>query len=246
MPFLVVASGLILLSVAACHSGNGGNQTWKGFRPEQARKYQGTYTGSYDKGIITLVINYISGRTVSGYDVHKGLRRNVNGELTQQGALLSFVLKEPGGHPYDGIFTFTMDTTNRTIKGQWTQLDSNATKKIQPKSFDLTRSPEKDGYDQDMEWVSGGDSLLIFNPDGTCQFSFYKNPADSTSQQITVHGNYIHQVDTFRIEWEKNTHTPAQNMKMIIIEIHNQDAGGDYSERRLRGGGWEFYKQNWG
>src|ERR1700755_3101560 len=82
-----VCSALLTTSaLSGCHSAmdhGGGNTTPAGVSGNLAAKAMGTYTGSLDnKDLITLVINYISGKTVSGYDIHKGLRRNVNGELT--------------------------------------------------------------------------------------------------------------------------------------------------------------------
>ena len=43
--------------------------------------FEGTYSGSFDQGYITIVLNYISGKNVSGYNLHKGVRRSINGSL---------------------------------------------------------------------------------------------------------------------------------------------------------------------
>jgi len=75
----------------------------------------GTYSGLYSKGLITLAINYISGSTASGYNLHKGLRRNINGPVELKGGQLNFVLKEPGGNPYDGTFYLSLDTASLKI-----------------------------------------------------------------------------------------------------------------------------------
>ena len=85
---------------------------------------QGMYTGHYSKGFITLVINYISGNIASGYDIHKGLRRNLNGQVEQQGSTLTFVLKEPGGNPYDGTFYISLDSATEKMTGKWVPADS--------------------------------------------------------------------------------------------------------------------------
>ena len=86
-----------------------------GLSDSLAEKAMGTYSGQFGKSLITVVINYISGRTVSGYDLHKGLRRNFNGEVTQLDNFLNFVVKEPGDNRYDGAFSLSLDTTSWKI-----------------------------------------------------------------------------------------------------------------------------------
>lgn len=199
----------------------------------------GAYSGSFNKGFMTLVINYISGKTVSGYNIHKGLRRNFNGELSRVGSGLNFVLKEPGDNPFDGTFYFTLDTATLLIKGKWVAKDSV---KIKPKQLALSRRPETEENNLN-QWttVGGGDTTLNFNTNGTCEYTLYERPEDSTSQLITVRGNYEQKKDTFRIEWGKNTHTPAQSMKMIILHSKIKgDDGEEYEEVRLAGHGLEF------
>jgi hypothetical protein len=233
---------LSMLSLGACHSSQGENTAAAGIRSEEAQKYIGTYSGTFNKSIITLVINYISGKTVSGYNVHKGLRRNINGEVTRNGSLLNFVLKEPGDNPFDGIFTFTLDTADLAIRGTWTPLDSTKTKS---KTLTLSRRQDAGQVDNDT-WVAGGaaagDSVLTFNNDGTCEFGLYERPQDSTSQLITIRGNYEQKADTFRIEWEKNTHMPAQSMRLVIYHPKENPAdSGMYQPLKLRGHGLEFF-----
>jgi len=175
----------------------------------------GTYSGSFNKGIITLVLNYISGKTVSGYDIHKGLRRNVNGEVSRDGGKLSFVLKEPGDNPYDGVFYFSLDTASLKINGKWVPMDSSklSTKKLALSRKKVDKSMEDYGY----LWTSfgKGDTSLEFHQDGSCDLSFYQLPEDSTSQLIDIQGSYIINKDTFRIEWQKNDYFPSTLMKLV-------------------------------
>src|SRR5271170_123945 len=84
----------------------------------------GTWMGHYSKGLLTLAINYVSGDIVSGYDIHKGLRRNLNGSVEQKDGRLEFVLKEPGGNPYDGTFYLSLDTATDKMSGKWVPTDA--------------------------------------------------------------------------------------------------------------------------
>ena len=175
----------------------------------------GMYSGHFSKGLITLVINYISGNVASGYEVHKGLRRNVNGQVEQKGGSLVFVLKEPGGNPFDGTFYITLDSMTEKITGTWVPVDSvKAHTHTGP--VELTRVDEsKQDEDRDYgdEWESSiGD--LTFYRNGTCTLEYYPSQADN-SQLKTVRGSYEQKADTFFIEWQNNDHTPALKMKVV-------------------------------
>jgi len=177
-----------------------------------SQKTMGTYTGQFGKGLISVVVNYINGQTVSGYDIHKGLRRNFNGEVVQQGGVLQFVLKEPGSNPFDGTFNLTLDTARREMKGKWAPFDSS---KGPARLLSLERKEGNDGFDTlGGLWVAGRDSVLTLAIDGTCSYEFYQRPDDSTSQLITLKGNYTIRGSECRIEWAKNDYFPS--MRLIV------------------------------
>jgi hypothetical protein len=234
---------LSLSILCACHSshGNGKNETAvPRLTDDEAAKYTGTYSGSLNKGIITLVLNYISGNTVSGYNVHKGVRRNFNGEVTRDGSNLNFVLKEPGNNPYDGTFYFSLDTASQKITGKWVPLDST---KTSSKTLALYRK-KVDKSLLDYNWVTTGkgDTTLDFHDDGTCVLTFYERPEDSTSQLITIRGNFVSKKDTFTIDWQKNTSLPAGLMKLVRYHTKFQNNPDDPEGEipSLKGAGLEF------
>jgi len=231
---------LSILICSSCHSTHkdGTDHTFADIRETEAAKYMGAYSGSFNKGIITLVLNYISGKTVSGYNVHKGLRRNINGEVTRDGGTLNFVLKEPGDNPYDGTFYFSLDTASLKLNGRWVPLDSS---KISAKKLALTRRKTDPTESYEVLWhtIATGDSSLLFKQDGTCEFTFYERPQDSTSQLITIRGNYISNKDTFKIEWQKNSSLPAPMMKMVRYHVRSE-SDPDMDAMYLRGHGLEF------
>lgn len=108
----LLTCGLILCSLAAIsgHSASGdASAGWPGVPDSAAAHLQGAYSGKFKSGLMTLVINYVSGNTVSGYDLHKGVRRNVNGEIGEKDGRYVLVLKEPGGNPLDGTFYLSAD-----------------------------------------------------------------------------------------------------------------------------------------
>lgn len=233
---------LLVLSLFACHQRQPvAPGSLNGIPDRLASSVTGTYSGHYSKGLITLVINYISGYIVSGYDVHKGLRRNLNGAVEQIDGHLIFELKEPGGNPYDGTFFINLDTVSGKITGKWIPTDST---KAHAGPLDLARSDGADREEYSDEW--GGDlGTLTFQKDGICTLEYYPTRGGN-SQLITVTGSYEVKGNTFRIDWQRNDHTPVLNMKLIQqagTESTDSTAG---SAPRLVGNGVEFVKRTAG
>ncbi len=209
--------------------------------------FEGTYAGNFDQGLITIVLNYISGKNVSGYNLHKGVRRNINGNLQPEGDSYKFILKEPGDNPFDGTFEFTIDTVKFAMNGRWRPNDSSKTKS---KTLALQKQPKKipGNFDDELGmWVPASgtysaDTTLEFTPEGTCEYKFYATPGDSTSQVNSVKGNYVQVKDTVVIEWQKNSFTPLQKMKLVKKTKKIKTEGDSYDEQQLIGNGWKFTK----
>src|SRR5438874_1043535 len=99
----------ILLFAAGCKDKNPPDKTNSSVVNEKiyipfypVDKFEGTYSGSFGDGFITINLNYVSGKNVSGYNLHKGTRRNINGFLQPADNGFKFILKEPGDNLYDG------------------------------------------------------------------------------------------------------------------------------------------------
>jgi len=178
----------------------------------------GTYSGHYSKGLLTMAINYISGNIASGYDIHKGLRRNLNGSVESKDGRLEFVLKEPGGNPYDGTFYLSLDTAADKISGKWVPADSKMAKEGPLELARTTYASNMPDLDN-CEWTNDLGTLQ-FGEEGVCTLQYYPgedsvNIADANAQQITVKGSYEVKGDTIRIDWQRNNRTPALNMRLI-------------------------------
>lgn len=244
----------LLIALSACNSKNGdiaasgqdSATAQKIFMPQYAvNRFEGEYKGSFDQGFITIVLNYVNGRNVSGYNLHKGMRRNINGTVQAGSGAYSFVLKEPGDNPFDGTFEFTIDTATFNLSGKWTPNDPS---KTSAKTLALQKQANKSNNnmeDQLGTWVPASgtystDTTLDFSADGICEYKFYATPGDSTSQINSVKGNYIVSRDTLVIEWQKNAFTPAQKMKLVKKTKKIKNGGEEYEELQLSGHGWKF------
>jgi hypothetical protein len=233
---------LLALFLFACHPRQhvaAGSLT--GIPDRLASSVRGTYYGHYSKGLITLVINYISGGTASGYDIHKGLRRNLNGEVVQNGGQVSFVLKEPGGNPYDGTFFLSFDTATNKISGRWVPTDST---KAHSGAVSLA-GKDTTGANEYLGEFLGDLGRLSFGEEGVCTLEYYPSKGDN-SQLITVKGSYEQKGDTLRIDWQRNDRTPVLNMRLIRKAAVNGTDSTSGSPSRLVGDGVEFVENNAG
>jgi hypothetical protein len=201
-----------------------------------AARIMGTYNGHFKQGMLTLVINYLSDNTVSGYDLQKEERRNINGTVQQKGGQLEFVLKEPGNQPQDGTFYLVMDTISRAVTGKWVPRDST---KVQTGSLDLKR------WDKDTseEYIYGSwnDDLdvLSFKDNGTCTLT-YSKPGAPDGPGITIWGDYEQKRDTLIIDWQPNQHLPAKQMRLVKYPYTEGSGDNPGSPACLRGSGRKF------
>jgi hypothetical protein len=242
-PSSCLAIGLVLTAIA-CHqpqsTANGSSAGSPAIAGSLAAAVQGSYQGHYSKGLLTLVINYISGNIASGYDFHKGLRRNLNGQVTQKGGQLVFEMKEPGGNPYDGTFFLNLDTASGKITGKWVPVDNTKAKEgplTLSKMINNGRAWNGDDY-MPTEWRGTLGELSLLD-DGTCRLEYYPSE-DDKSQLVTVKGNFEIKNDTIRIDWQRNSRTPTVNMKLVYHRYVESTDSTDGSPFKLTGNGLEF------
>lgn len=183
---------------------------------------QGIYSGHYSKGILRLEINYISGNIASGFDLHKGLRRNLNGRAEEKDGKLLFELHEPGGNPTDGTFYLTLDSAGWTITGTWVPSDPSKAKGGPVELTKVDAAWRRRVDEEETPWTGDlGD--LVFHNDGTCELSYYLT--QGSEQLTTIRGSFERSADTVRIEWQYNTHVPALKMKLVAHpEVEGHDS----------------------
>jgi hypothetical protein len=115
------------------------NETSKNLRKESVI---GSYVGLFgedpdENNKITLLINYIDEKTVTGSSIVGGNDRPFEGSYTIKGdGMLEIEANEPGDNPYDGHFTITANLNQPDkISGSWRPFKNNTT----PKSYTLLR-----------------------------------------------------------------------------------------------------------
>lgn len=174
---------------------------------------KGMYIGKFAGSDIRIILNYVSGKNAIGYNIHKGLQRNLKGKVTRSGDSIRIVLSEPGDHEYDGIFTLDFIGDDHAPKGFWV---SNSGK-IPKRTFTLKKlvfeEPENEG-DVNMSnfanifgYLSDTIGDYQFMDDGLCLFQYYPGEHDYENhldQFTEVRGSWSLDGKTVTVEWQPN------------------------------------------
>ena len=88
---------------------------------KQASAMIGTYVGTFGTHKITICVDRVIGKTVTGYNIVSGNERAFSGTWSQAAGEPGFVVlaQEPGDDPADGIFKFLYSPEAKVITGQW-------------------------------------------------------------------------------------------------------------------------------
>lgn len=180
------------------------------------KAFEGEYVGDFGDGHIVIVLSYVQGKNVSGYNVHKGLRRNLKGTITEEDGSYRFQLDEPGDHQYDGKFDFTLNLVDYTGKGTWTPLHKDL---VAAKSFEL-RQRETDSSSNQFVGFWDGPEMLEIKPDGMVILTYWE-PIPGTedeSEQQTIRGQWLAQGDNITIEWPKNPYNNGEKYELTYTK----------------------------
>lgn len=184
----------------------------------------GTYKGDFGGSPIYITINYCSGNKIAGYNTHKGLRRNISGNITNKGNKLDIQLAEPGDHEFDGVFSLVMDTSLNNATGSWKPVND---KSLTQKQLNLTRIRQDAEY---LGFMSGDHCDIFFDRDGSCTLNFYEKVNDSTfsKQMNTLRGTWERQSDTVvQVNWQPN---PAYQPRSTTFALEYNSGEGTYED----------------
>jgi len=179
-----------------------------------AGKLKGLYTGMFDGTPISISINYISGKNVSGYNVHKGLKRNMRGSLETFGSQMKVMLDEPGNNQFDGHFVLFIDTTSFTGKGTWEPKNDAALKR---KDFNFTKNKEEAYNELAATWADTLNRTLLLKPDRSAMFSYFTGKGTASEQMENIGGNWQQKKDSVIVYWQPNTLFPSRRSSFFIM-----------------------------
>jgi outer membrane lipoprotein-sorting protein len=179
----------------------------------------------------------VSDNHASGYNVHKGLTRNISGTIEATADGLHLQLAEPGNNQYDGKFDFIIDTTNWMARGYWTPF-----KKGEEAAFQLKKKVVlKEEEQWDMIFTDTLQNYITLKPDGSCSYTYLADTTN-TGQEHTIRGNYTREKGKVTVYWQKNNVFPQKSVFTLIETKPYKDE--DYIEKTLKGEG-RVFSQLW-
>lgn len=187
---------------------------------------QGIYIGDFGGSPIRIILNYVSNKNAIGYNIHKGLQRNIMGKVTRSGDSIQLVLSEPGDNKYDGVFTINFTGIDNAPEGEWTAND----KKIPGQSFKLKKviidEKLKEGeitmtnFADVFNQMSDTIGEYRFMNDGLVILKYYPdNDADWDKQQYKeLKGSWELKGKHVIVNWEPSTIFKGDVIEMDIVE----------------------------
>ncbi len=190
----------------------------------EVQKLKGLYSGTFDGSPISISINYVSGKNVSGYNVHKGLKRNMRGTMQPFGTQIKLLLDEPGNNRFDGHFEMFIDTASFSGKGTWKPKNDSS---LKTKDFSFTKSEDEGNGYRNLEaiWSDSLDRSFELKFDGTAIFAFYTGKGTPQEQLQNFSGNWQKKADSVIIYWQPNSIFPGRRSSFFMVkEIFPEDS----------------------
>lgn len=173
----------------------------------------GLYIGDFGESSLRIEITYLNQHKVVGYNLLKGLQRNLSGDVFYSDSLFTLTLNEPGDHEYDGKFVLYIDQSNCSVSGEW---HSNSGK-ISAKKFNLEKIELNSDYDAPISkenlssrfyFLSNqlGHDIQFFS-NGKVTYTYYINFEESENNEAkpeSFNGNWSLSDDKIVVEFEKN------------------------------------------
>jgi len=118
--------------------------------PAPGEEILGSYVGSFGDNKITLLITKASNDSIEGRSIVGGNDRPFKGIYSYHEGIYNAVVKEPGDHKDDGVFTFSMTKANlNQVTGNWKPNDNKRPAKeysLQKRKFEY--NPNVGNYPQ--------------------------------------------------------------------------------------------------
>ena len=202
--------------------------------PISSEKVKGTYIGDFKGSPIAITFNYVTDNHASGYNIHKGLTRNISGSIEIVKGKLHLQVAEPGNNKYDGKFDLVIDTAKWTGDGIFEPFQQgNAA------SFHFKRQPIAENLNEyDDRLMDSLGNYITLLTDGSCTYT-YLSDTTNTGQQLTVHGNYTRDNKNLIIYWQKNS-VFLSPKSIFRYQTVRPDPNEDYSIKTATGEGKVF------
>lgn len=191
---------------------------------------KGMYIGDFAGSDIRINITYISSKNVVGYNIHKGLLRNISGKVEQSIDSVLLKMEEPGDNKFDGTFQLFVNRENLAINGIWVPFDKKLTpktftlKKVIPMEYDENAPITNGNFTHYFRYVSDTIGEFEFSEDGFVVYSYYPTVGSTgkKEQLETVKGTWSVKAKSVIVNWQPNTAFPKSSSTFTITNDEYQ------------------------
>ncbi|AEA42064.1 hypothetical protein [Fluviicola taffensis] len=189
---------------------------------------RGMYTGDFGDGFINIVLTYVNDKKAIGYNIHKGLQRNISGSVVQKKEAFELTLNEPGDNQYDGIFVLTISKKDGSVNASWTANNPKiSSKKFKLKKQQITKNDDsksiyeggefsENSFMEFFSYANLGVGNVEFKENGIVRFSYYPEGQENEQLEI-INGSWkFTDKKTLVIEWSKNALFKERSMKFKL------------------------------
>jgi len=184
---------------------------------------KGSYIGDFAGSDIRINITYVSNKNVVGYNIHKGLFRNISGKVRETADSILLNMDEPGDNKFDGSFQIVVLKSDLSMNGTWVPFRKELSKKafsldkveLSKDDKTLTNSNFADYF----YYVSDSIGSLYFEPGGFVKYSYYPktdnlNYADQLEE---IKGSWSVKGKTLTINWLENLVFPTRKSVFKVL-----------------------------
>jgi hypothetical protein len=195
---------------------------------------RGLYTGDFGDGFINVVLTYVNDKKAIGYNVHKGLQRNISGSVVQKKEQFELTLNEPGDNKFDGVFTLVISKKDGSVNASWKANDP----KIPSKKFTLKKRPlqlentnksifdggkiTEENFMEVFSYSNLKDGYVEFKENGILRYTYYPEGQENEQQEMIKGSWKFDDKQTLIINWSKNAHFKEQVMKFKLIQKEDE------------------------
>lgn len=197
---------------------------------------RGLYTGDFGDGFINVVLTYVNDKKAIGYNVHKGLQRNISGAVVQKKDQFELTLNEPGDNKFDGVFTLIISKKDGSVNASWKANDpkiKSKTFKLKKKSIETTLDSKgyfdfttdkvteenfREAFSHATLYIGDNSGDITFQENGIVKHSYY--PENQQNEQMEfIKGSWkFKDAKTLVIDWSKNSEFKERQMTFKLIQ----------------------------
>lgn len=188
----------------------------------------GLYSGDFGGSDIRIKLNYVSQTNAIGYNIHKGLQRNLVGIVERNDDTVRITLNEPGDNQYDGVFTLIFIGNDNEPAGNWTANDIkygekeiHLHKKMEVK-YESFKNLNSNNFATYIDLLEGSIGMYYMNEDGLCRFEYYPED-ENTAQLVSILGSWTFKENKLILDWQPNDFFDTPQTTYNYLYEENED-----------------------